>query len=158
MSPEDAIHFPTAADWSAWLEEHHATAPEIWVLTHKKHTGVPSVAWADAVVEALRFGWIDGLVRRVDEDRFVQRWTPRRPTSRWSKINVATAERLIATIRPEVYVKGADYAEKPLPERPVVEAYGGRVVLIGLEAGRSTTGLIARIVDTFGGPGDPCID
>ncbi|HTI33563.1 MAG TPA: YdeI/OmpD-associated family protein [Miltoncostaea sp.] len=96
MSPEDAIHFPTAAEWRAWLEEHHQTAPEVWVLTHKKHTGVPSVAWADAVVEALCFGWIDGLVRRVDEDRFVQRWTPRRPTSKWSKVNVATAERLIA--------------------------------------------------------------
>jgi uncharacterized protein YdeI (YjbR/CyaY-like superfamily) len=96
VAPEDAIHFPTVAEWRAWLEEHHTTAPEVWVLTHKKHTGVPSVAWADAVEEALRFGWIDGLVRRVDEDRFVQRWTPRRPTSRWSKINVATAERLIA--------------------------------------------------------------
>jgi uncharacterized protein YdeI (YjbR/CyaY-like superfamily) len=96
VAPEDAIHFPTVAEWRAWLEEHHTTAPEVWVLTHKKHTGVPSVAWADAVEEALRFGWIDGLVRRVDEDRFVQRWTPRRPTSKWSKINVATVERLIA--------------------------------------------------------------
>ncbi|MGE0027621.1 MAG: YdeI family protein [Thermoleophilia bacterium] len=96
MDHRDAIHFPTVADWRAWLEGHHATAGEVWVLTHKKHTGVPSVAWADAVEEALRFGWIDGLVRRVDEDRFVQRWTPRRPTSKWSKVNVATAERLIA--------------------------------------------------------------
>lgn len=96
MGHDDAIHFPTVADWRAWLEQHHAHAAEVWVLTHKKHTGVPSVAWADAVEEALRFGWIDGLVRRVDGDRFVQRWTPRRPTSRWSKINVATAERLIA--------------------------------------------------------------
>ena len=96
MGPEDAIHFPTVAEWRAWLEEHHATAPEVWVLTHKKHTGVPSGAWADAVEEALRCGWIDGLVRRVDEDRFVQRWTPRRPTSRWSQINVATVERLTA--------------------------------------------------------------
>lgn len=65
-----------------------------------------------------------------------------------------TAERLISEIRPDVYVKGADYAEKPLPERPIVEAYGGRVVLIALEAGRSTSGLIARIVETFGGRGD----
>lgn len=93
---DDAIHFPTTPDWRAWLEEHHATAPQVWMLIHKVHTGVPSVAWADAVEEALRFGWIDGLVRRVDEDRFVRRWTPRRPTSRWSKVNVATAERLIA--------------------------------------------------------------
>jgi uncharacterized protein YdeI (YjbR/CyaY-like superfamily) len=93
---EDAIPFPAADDWRAWLEEHHATAPEVWVLYHKKHSGIPSIAWAEAVEEALRFGWIDGLVRRIDDDRYAQRWTPRRPTSRWSKVNVAIAERLIA--------------------------------------------------------------
>jgi uncharacterized protein YdeI (YjbR/CyaY-like superfamily) len=93
---EDAIPFSAADDWRAWLEEHHATAPEVWVLYHKKHSGIPSIAWAEAVEEALRFGWIDGLVRRIDDDRYAQRWTPRRPTSRWSKVNVAIAERLIA--------------------------------------------------------------
>lgn len=96
MDHDDAIPFPAVADWRAWLEEHHATAPEVWVLYHKKHTGIPSIAWAEAVEEALRFGWIDGLVRRIDDDRYAQRWTPRRPTSRWSKVNVAIAERLIA--------------------------------------------------------------
>ena len=96
MGHDDAIPFAAVADWRAWLEEHHATAPEVWVLYHKKHTGIPSIAWAQAVEEALRFGWIDGLVRRIDDDRYAQRWTPRRPTSRWSKVNVAIAERLIA--------------------------------------------------------------
>ena len=96
MGHEDAIPFAALDDWRAWLEEHHATAPEVWVLYHKKHTGIPSIAWAEAVEEALRFGWIDGLVRRIDDDRYAQRWTPRRPTSRWSKVNVAIAERLIA--------------------------------------------------------------
>ena len=61
-----------------------------------------------------------------------------------------TAERLLAAVRPEVYVKGADYASKPLPERPVVEAYGGQVVLVELEAGHSTTDLVAEIVRRFG--------
>jgi D-beta-D-heptose 7-phosphate kinase/D-beta-D-heptose 1-phosphate adenosyltransferase len=65
-----------------------------------------------------------------------------------------TADRLLAVIRPEVYVKGADYADKPLPERALVEAYGGRVVLVELEAGRSTSGLIERIVERFGPDGD----
>jgi rfaE bifunctional protein nucleotidyltransferase chain/domain len=59
-----------------------------------------------------------------------------------------TAERLLDAIRPEVYVKGADYREKPLPERPIVEAYGGRIVLVELEPGRSTTGLIERVLRT----------
>jgi len=96
MGHDDAIPFAAVVDWRAWLEEHHATAPEVWVLYHKKHTGIPSIAWAEAVEEALRFGWIDGLVRRIDDDRYAQRWTPRRPTSRWSKVNVAIVERLIA--------------------------------------------------------------
>jgi rfaE bifunctional protein nucleotidyltransferase chain/domain len=61
-----------------------------------------------------------------------------------------TAERLLAAVRPEVYVKGADYASKPLPERPVVEAYGGQVVLVKLEVGHSTTDLVAEIVRRFG--------
>jgi rfaE bifunctional protein nucleotidyltransferase chain/domain len=65
-----------------------------------------------------------------------------------------TAVGLLQAIQPEVYVKGADYATKPLPERPIVEAYGGRIVLVELEAGRSTSVLIARIVETFGGPSD----
>jgi rfaE bifunctional protein nucleotidyltransferase chain/domain len=64
-----------------------------------------------------------------------------------------TAERLLAAVRPDVYVKGADYATKPLPERPVVEAYGGQVVLVALEAGHSTTDLVAEIVRRFGTPG-----
>ena len=63
-----------------------------------------------------------------------------------------TAERLIEDIRPDVYVKGADYATKALPERPIVEGYGGRVVLVDLEAGLSTTDLVAEIVQKFGGP------
>jgi bifunctional ADP-heptose synthase (sugar kinase/adenylyltransferase) len=61
-----------------------------------------------------------------------------------------TAERLLSAVRPEVYVKGADYASKTLPERPVVEAYGGQVVLVALEAGHSTTDLVMEIVRRFG--------
>jgi rfaE bifunctional protein nucleotidyltransferase chain/domain len=65
-----------------------------------------------------------------------------------------TADRVIAALRPEIYVKGADYADKPLPERSLVESYGGRVVLVELEAGRSTSGLIDLIVARFGGRQD----
>lgn len=97
VPPEDEwVHCPDAAAWRAWLEANGAERPEVWLVSFKKHTGRPSVAWADAVPEALRHGWIDGMVKRIDEDRFVQRWTPRRPRSRWSKVNVALVERLIA--------------------------------------------------------------
>ena len=85
-----------AAEWAAWLEQHHTTESEVWVVYWKKATGKPSIAWAEAVEVALRFGWIDGIVRTLDEERYMQRWTPRRPKSKWSLVNKNTALRLIA--------------------------------------------------------------
>jgi uncharacterized protein YdeI (YjbR/CyaY-like superfamily) len=88
----------TATDrdaWSTWLEANHEIASEIWLVYWKKGSGKPSIAWADAVEVALQYGWIDGLVRSIDESRYMQRWTPRRPRSKWSKVNRDTALRLI---------------------------------------------------------------
>jgi uncharacterized protein YdeI (YjbR/CyaY-like superfamily) len=96
VEPRDPIVCADRAEWRRWLERNHLDASEVWLLYYKRHTGRPSVVWAEAVEEALCFGWIDGQVRRIDEDRYVQRWTPRRPTSRWSKANTTTVERLIA--------------------------------------------------------------
>jgi uncharacterized protein YdeI (YjbR/CyaY-like superfamily) len=84
-----------AAEWRAWLEEHHTTASEVWVVYWKKGTGKPSIAWADAVEVALCYGWIDGLARGIDEERYKQRWTPRRAKSKWSQVNKEIAQRLI---------------------------------------------------------------
>jgi uncharacterized protein YdeI (YjbR/CyaY-like superfamily) len=84
------------AEWRRWLDENHQTESEVWVVFWKKKTGRPTVTWEDAVIEAIRYGWIDGLRRSIDDERHRQRFTPRRPRSRWSKINRATAERLIA--------------------------------------------------------------
>lgn len=85
-----------AEDWARWLDEHHETAPEVWLLFWKKASGLKSIDWAQAVEIALRYGWIDGLVRSIDEHRYMQRFTPRRPKSKWSKVNKEIAERLIA--------------------------------------------------------------
>jgi uncharacterized protein YdeI (YjbR/CyaY-like superfamily) len=74
-------------DWRRWLAKHHASSPGIWLLRHKQHTGVESMAYDDLVREALCFGWVDSLVKRVDDDRFAIKVTPRRPTSKWSDIN-----------------------------------------------------------------------
>jgi len=76
-----------AEEWRTWLESNHTTAPEICLLYWKKASGKPSINWAEAVEVALRFGWIDGLVRSIDEHRYIQRWTPRRPKSKWSNVN-----------------------------------------------------------------------
>jgi uncharacterized protein YdeI (YjbR/CyaY-like superfamily) len=79
---------PTTADqWRQWLAGHHDSESEVWLVFHKKHTGVASIAYKDAVDEALCFGWVDSLVKRLDDRRYALKFTPRRPDSRWSTIN-----------------------------------------------------------------------
>lgn len=116
-----ALFFADAAEFRAWLEENHETAPELWMGLWKKHVTPRGLTWADAVPEALCFGWIDSVVQRIDEDAVRQRWTPRRPTSVWSAINIALVERLTAEgkMRPA----GLEAFEKRKPERSGIYAY-----------------------------------
>jgi uncharacterized protein YdeI (YjbR/CyaY-like superfamily) len=95
----DPIVFADAGDWALWLAGNHATAPEAHVRMFKLGSGVPSVTWEDAVVEALAWGWIDGVKRSLDAQSWVQRFTPRRARSGWSQRNRDHAERLIAVGR-----------------------------------------------------------
>jgi uncharacterized protein YdeI (YjbR/CyaY-like superfamily) len=83
----DTIDIRTAPAWRAWLKKHHAASPGVWLVYHKDHTGVTSVPYEEAVRLALCFGWIDSLVKRLDDDRYARKFTPRRPTSKWSDIN-----------------------------------------------------------------------
>jgi uncharacterized protein YdeI (YjbR/CyaY-like superfamily) len=91
------IYVEDAAQWEAWLDANHETESEVWVVYWKKGSGKPSIAWADAVDVALKFGWIDGLVGTIDEHRYRQRWTPRRAKSKWSLVNKQIALRHIAS-------------------------------------------------------------
>ena len=90
----DGLYFTSPQEFRAWLDEHHESATEVWIGYWKKHTGKPSLTWSQAVDEALCFGWIDGVLRRVDDERHVQRFTPRKPTSNWSAVNIAKVEQL----------------------------------------------------------------
>ena len=92
----DPITFAGPQDWGRWLAENHTSQTEVWVLYWKKSSGVASIDWQQGVVEALCWGWIDGIRKGLDDQRFVQRFTPRKPGSIWSKINCSHAERLIA--------------------------------------------------------------
>ena len=74
-------------EWRAWLEKHHASSPGVWLVFYKAHTGVKSIAYEDTVREALSFGWIDSLIKRLDDDRYALKVTPRKPASKWSDIN-----------------------------------------------------------------------
>jgi uncharacterized protein YdeI (YjbR/CyaY-like superfamily) len=87
MKALELVHATTREEWRAWLARHHASATEIWLVFHKKHTGKPRVPYEDAVEEALCFGWIDSLVRRLDDERYAQKFTPRKAGSTWSESN-----------------------------------------------------------------------
>ena len=90
------LPFASQAEWEAWLDEHHAESRGVWLKIAKKASGIETVTHAEALEVALCFGWIDGQRGRLDDEWFVQRFTPRRARSRWSQINRNKAERLIA--------------------------------------------------------------
>jgi uncharacterized protein YdeI (YjbR/CyaY-like superfamily) len=92
----EAIFFDGPEAFYEWLEANHDSQSEVLVGMYKKHTGKQTMTWSQAVDQALCFGWIDGVMRRLDDERHVQRFTPRRPGSNWSKVNVEKMERLEA--------------------------------------------------------------
>jgi uncharacterized protein YdeI (YjbR/CyaY-like superfamily) len=85
--PIKTLDARTRAQWHAWLEKHHASTAEIWLVFHKRHTAKPAIDYEAAVEEALCFGWVDSLVRRLDAERYARKFTPRKPDSRWSDSN-----------------------------------------------------------------------
>ena len=91
--------FETPAQWRAWLEAHHETETEVEVGFRRKATGLPSMTWSEAVDEALCFGWIDGVRHSIDGTSYRNRFTPRKPSSTWSRVNIAKVEALEAAGR-----------------------------------------------------------
>jgi uncharacterized protein YdeI (YjbR/CyaY-like superfamily) len=87
--------FATPAEFRRWLSKHHESEWELWVGYHKKSTGRPSITWPESVDEALCFGWIDGIRKTVDAERYAVRFTPRKRGSGWSAVNTRRAEELI---------------------------------------------------------------
>ena len=81
------LHAKTRRQWRTWLTKHHTSSPGVWLVFYKAHTGVTSIAYEDMVREALCFGWIDSLIKRLDADRYALKVTPRKPTSKWSDRN-----------------------------------------------------------------------
>jgi len=96
MEIGETFYAKERSEWRRWLSENHATKTEIWLISYGKSSGKPSVLYLHAVEEALCFGWIDGIAKKVDEERTAQRFTPRRPKSNWTELNKERARRLIA--------------------------------------------------------------
>ena len=97
--PLRIMTFATPKDLSEWLKVNHATESELWVKIFKKNTGIQSVTWNDVVKEILCWGWIDGVKKSIDNQAYLQRITPRKPRSNWSKRNTEHVERLISEDR-----------------------------------------------------------
>jgi uncharacterized protein YdeI (YjbR/CyaY-like superfamily) len=134
------LEMRTRRQWRAWLAKHHAASPGIWLVFHKSHTGVKSVPYEDAVREALCFGWIDSLIKRLDDERYAFKFTPRKPTSKWSDLNrrrwaELKEEGLLAAPGLAAAPTANRYAPKPsIPELP---AYIAKALKANPKAWRS---------------------
>jgi uncharacterized protein YdeI (YjbR/CyaY-like superfamily) len=120
------LEMHTTREWREWLAQNHTASQGVWLVSHKDHTRVPSVPYEDSVREALCFGWIDSLIKRLDGDRYARKFTPRKPTSKWSDLNRKRWGELKAAGR----LKAAglantptDHRYAPKPKIPELPAY-----------------------------------
>ena len=95
MNNAEQLYVTSRYEWRDWLLEHHATRKVVWLLFYKKHTGKPNISYDDAVEEALCYGWIDSIIKRIDDEKFARKFTPRKTKSRWSKLNKKRAKKMI---------------------------------------------------------------
>lgn len=122
MIPVKPVRMRSRDLWRRWLERGHASKADVWLAYYKAHTGKPSVTYAEAVEEALCFGWIDGQVQRIDDESWCQRFTPRRQGSAWSKVNLRRFARLTA----QGLVTDAGWAAGPTKDTRVAETFWER--------------------------------
>jgi uncharacterized protein YdeI (YjbR/CyaY-like superfamily) len=122
MNPQILFYAPGPVQWRAWLRKNHGAIREVWLVFYKKHTGKPGVTYGQAVEEALCWGWIDSIIKRLDDERYAQKFTPRANAAKWSASNILRARALIlagrmlkpglAVISPDV-LKIIDSGKKP---------------------------------------------
>ncbi len=89
------LYVKNSKEWRSWLRKNHKKENEIWLVFYKKHTGKPTLTYKESLEEALCFGWVDGLKKRLDDERYTYRFSPRKEKSRWSPANIQLAEQLI---------------------------------------------------------------
>jgi uncharacterized protein YdeI (YjbR/CyaY-like superfamily) len=118
------LHVLGREEWRGWLQANGGSEKEIWLVFFKRHTGKARLEYDDAVEEALCFGWIDSIVKRLDDERYAQKFTPRRPGSNWSTLNLARAKKMIAArlMTPSGSLLIAPGSLRRPPARPSAEA------------------------------------
>jgi uncharacterized protein YdeI (YjbR/CyaY-like superfamily) len=118
----------TREQWRRWLAKHHASSAGIWLVRHKQHTGINAMPYEDLVCEALSFGWVDSLIKRLDHNRYAIKVTPRKPTSKWSAMNrrrwkeLKAAGRLALAGLAAAPTANRYAAHPPIPELPAYVA------------------------------------
>jgi len=127
------LYITTRVKWRKWLEKNHKSEKEIWLIYYKKHTGKPRIPYDDAVEEALCFGWIDSIIKRIDEEKYTQKFSPRKQNSVWSDLNKKRVKKLIeegkmteAGYEPINGIKLDDFndmAKKPSKKELVIPSY-----------------------------------
>jgi uncharacterized protein YdeI (YjbR/CyaY-like superfamily) len=122
------LFFATPADFRKWLAENHATAPELWVGFHKKSSARRSITWPESVDEALCFGWIDGLRKTIDADSYKIRFTPRKPRSNWSAINIRRMQELAREGR--THPAGIAVFKQRAPDKSGICSYENRQLAV----------------------------
>ena len=95
MNIGETLNITNRKKWREWLRKNHKKKNEVWLIYYKKHTRKPRIPYDDAVEEALCYGWIDSTVKRIDDEKYTQKYTPRRPGSKWSKLNIERAKKMI---------------------------------------------------------------
>jgi uncharacterized protein YdeI (YjbR/CyaY-like superfamily) len=130
--------------WRTWLGKHHASSPGVWLVFHKEHTRVKCIPYEDSVREALCFGWIDSLIKRLDDDRYARKFTPRKPSSKWSDSNRKRWAELKAAglLTPQGLVAApTDNTSAPRPAIPELPAYIASALKTNPKAWRFFQGL-----------------
>src|SRR5262249_13199943 len=95
MGISKTLYVTSREEWRTWLADHSESEAEVWLIYYKKHTGQPRIPYDHAVEEALCFGWIDSIVKRIDDETFAQKFTPRRDRTKWSALNKRRVRKLI---------------------------------------------------------------
>ena len=95
MEIRKKLYVTSREEWRAWLAKHYQSETEVWLIYYKKHTGQPRISYDHAVEEALCFGWVDSIVKKIDDEKFAQKFTPRRDHTKWSALNKRRLRKLI---------------------------------------------------------------
>jgi len=143
MEITETLYVTNRDDWRKWLSENHKTQKEIWLISYAKNSDRPSVLYLHAVEEALCFGWVDGIAKKIDSERLAQRFTPRRPKSHWTELNKERAKRLIQS------GKMTEAGLKVLPDLSSNSFQIPQDILEALQADEQTWGNFQRFSDVY---------